>query len=142
MRRHGPGPGPVALSLLIVGTVAAACSGGIGPDTGRSGVVFGRVTDGSGAPVADARVNVTAFSGICGSDVFNTTSARTDSDGDYATSVVTFRTRLRACLEVEAVPPRESGLASRVVQVPNQSFSGPGIDSVEVDLSLDSASSG
>lgn len=130
------------LPTLAAALAVAACSEGVGPDVGRSGVVFGRVTAGSGSPVAGARVDVTAFSGICGSDIFASTSARTDSSGAYVTSVVDFRSRLRRCLEVEAVPPEGSGLRREVVQVPNVSFSGPGLDSVEVSLSLDSASSG
>lgn len=141
MNRNRPARASAVLSGLVAAALLAACSGGIGPDVGTSGVVFGSVTARSGAPVADARVDVTAFSGICGSNIFSTTSARTDSAGDYVTGVINFRSRIRGCLEVEAVPPDGSNLRSRVVQLPNESFSGAGVDSVEVDISLDSISS-
>lgn len=150
MRRVRPTSASVGLPALaapllsaLVAVLLASCSRGIGPDVGESGVVLGTVTvAASGDPVVDARVDVTAFSGICGSDIFTSTSVRTDGSGRYVTGVINFRAPVRrGCLEVEATPPDGAGLRSEAVELPNVSFSGSGVDSLEVPpISLDSAS--
>lgn len=148
MSRRGRGGHPgrsvlVALLALLVPVAVAACSNSFGPEDSDAAVVFGRVTAATGGgPVADARVQVTAFSGICGSNVFSSVDTRSDSTGHYVTSVISFRRRLRSCVEVRGVPPEGSGLAPRTVRLPSVSPSGAGLDSLEVNLALDSAASG
>lgn len=130
--------GSAALIPLLL--VAVACSGGFGPDDSDAAVVHGRVTARLGGPVADATVNVTAYSGNCDSSLSSSVSTRTDSSGRYVTSIVSFSRRLRSCLEVRAVPPDGSGLRPGVELVPNVSPSRDGADSLRVDLELDSVS--
>lgn len=145
-RSRGGGTGravAATLAAALLGTAAAACSDSFGPGDSDAAVVFGRVSAApGGTPVADARVEVTAFSGICGSNVFSSVETRSDSAGHYVTSVISFRRRLRSCVEVRGVPPAGSGLSPRTVRLPNVSPSGNGLDSLQVNLTLDSAASG
>lgn len=140
-RRGRAVAGTLAVALLVA--AVAACSDSFGPGDSDAAVVFGRVSAASGgAPVADARVEVTAFSGICGSNVFSSVATRSDSAGHYVTSVISFRRRLRSCVEVRGVPPEGSDLSPRTVRLPSVSPSGDGLDSLQVNLALDSAGSG
>jgi len=101
------------------------------------------VTAAADGPVADAAINVTAFSGNCGSTIYSNISTRTDSTGAYRTSVINFRSGFRRCVEVQAVPPQGSGLESRLVQIPDVPLSDDApVDSLRVDIALDSISGG
>lgn len=131
-----------AMTAALVTAAGVACSDSFGVDASDAAVVFGRVTTRPGSPVAGARIDVTAFSGICGSNVFSSVDTRTDSTGHYVTSVISFRRRLRSCVEVRAAPPEGVALSPRVVRLPSVSPSGAGLDSLEVNLVLDSAGSG
>lgn len=131
------------LTAVLMTAAAAGCANNFGPEDSDAAVVFGRVTAASGGePLAAVRVEVTAFSGICGSNIFSSVDTRSDSAGRYVTSVISFRRRLRSCVEVRGVPPEGSGLAPRTVRLPSVSPSGDGVDSLEVNLPLDSAASG
>lgn len=137
------GGSAVAGGALLLSVAVAACSGGFGPEDSDAVAVHGRVTDAATAdPVADAGVDVTAFSGNCGSSIFSTSSTRTDSAGEYSTTVINFSTGFRRCVEVRAEPPEESGLGPATIQVPNVRVSDSGADSLSVDVQLDSLSSG
>lgn len=115
---------------------AAACSRGFGVDHSDTAFVHGRVTAQQGAPVSGAEVDVTAFSGNCESNLFSTVSAETDSAGRYSVSIIGFRSGLRSCIQVRAVPPAGSGLQPAMSRVPNVSPSRSRLDSLRVDLEL------
>lgn len=141
----GPRPGGLAAAataVLIAATVA--CSGGFGVEDSDSLVIHGRLTDSATAgPVGGAEVNVTAFSGTCGSNIFSTVSASTDSTGRYGTSVINFRSGFRRCVEVQAVPPEGTGLQTGLVKVPDVPLNDDAVvDSLTVDIALDSISGG
>lgn len=138
---YGPGRRPVRTGAVaaLLSAAAVACSGGFGPDDSNALTVHGRVTaSATSEPVADAGVDVTAFSGNCGSNIFSTSSARTDSGGEYSTTAVNFSSGLRRCVEVRAEPPEESGLGPGTIQVPNVRVTDDGVDSLAVDVELDS----
>lgn len=140
-----PGRWRETLAAAVIAAAVAACSGGFGPGDSDSILVHGRVTgSASGRPVVGADVDVTIFSPNCGSDLFSGASDRTDSAGRYAATVLNFRTTFgNNCVEVRATPPEGSGLGSRVVPRPGIDLSGDrAVDSVEVNVALDSASSG
>lgn len=139
--RRGGGAAAAAGALLL-SVAVAACSGGFGPEDSDAVAVHGRVTDAATAdPVADAGVDVTAFSGNCGSRIFSTSSTRTDSAGAYSATVINFSTGFRRCVEVRAEPPEDAGLGPATVQVPNVRLSDSGVDSLSVNVELDSLGS-
>lgn len=141
-RRRGGDPAAAAGALLLALSVVA-CSGGFGPEDSDAVAVHGRVTDSATTdPVADAGVDVTAFSGNCGSTIFSTSSSRTDSAGEYSATVINFSTGFRRCVEVRAEPPEDSGLGPSTVQVPNVRITDSGVDSLSVNVELDSLGSG
>lgn len=140
----GPRPAGLAAAATALLIAATACSGGFGVEDSDSLVIHGRVTESATAgPVGGAEVNVTAFSRTCGSNIFSTVSASTDSAGRYGTSVINFRTGFRRCVEVQAVPPEGSGLQSRLVSVPDVPLNDDAVvDSLQLNITLDSLSGG
>lgn len=131
-------------ALALVSATAVGCSGGFGVEDSDALVVYGQVTDSATAsPVAGAEVSVTAFSGNCGSNIFSGVSTSTDSTGRYGTSVINFRSGLRRCVEVRAVPPNGIGLQSGLVRVPDVPLNDDAVvDSLQLEIALDSASGG
>lgn len=130
-----------ALALAV--GAAAGCSGGFGPEDSDAVVVYGDVTAAGDGPVVGADVDVTAFSGNCGSSIFSSVSARTDSTGRYETSVINFQSGFRRCVEVRADPPEGSGLGPGLVRVPDVPLNDDTVvDSLRVDLALDSVTTG
>lgn len=128
-------------TLTLAAAVAAATAGCredvTGLDTDNSALVYGTVSDSSGNPVDSATVRTTAFSNLCGSRVSVTSETRTDSRGHYADTLLFFRTRFRGCLSVRADPPVRSGLQSEVVRLATRSILSAGLDSVELNFTLD-----
>ncbi len=131
-----------AAAVALIAATAAACSGGFGVEDSDALVVHGQVTGSATAgPVGGAEVNITAFSRTCGSNIFSTVSASTDSAGRYGTSVINFRSGFRRCVEVQAVPPEGSGLQSELVQVPDVPLNDDAVvDSLQLNIALDSIS--
>lgn len=142
--RAGPGIMVGAGVAAVIAATAAACSGGFGPEDSDALLVQGRVTDSAtSTPVGGAEVDVTAFSGNCGSNIFSTVSTSTGSAGRYRSSVINFRSGFRRCVKVQAVPPEGSGLRSDLVRIPDVPLDDDtSLDSLRVDIALDSVSGG
>lgn len=135
-----------AALLAAIITLAVATTGCrkdvTGLDSDNSALIYGTVSDSRGQPVDSATVRTTAYSNLCGSRVAVSSQTRTDSRGRYADTLLFFRTRIRGCLTVEAIPPAGVDLRSARVELSTRSIWSAGIDSVELDLTLDSTSGG
>lgn len=129
-------------ALLAAIALAAATSGCrkdvTGLDSDNSALVYGTVSDSRGQPVDSATVRTTAYSNLCGSRVSVQSETLTDSGGHYSDTLVFFRTRVRGCLAVEAVAAARDDLSTTRVEISTRSIWSPGIDSVQLDLTLDS----
>lgn len=136
------------LRLAVLGALSAAvllagCRRDVtGLDSDNSALVYGTVSDAGGRPVDSATVETTAFSDLCGSDIATSSTTRTDANGRYADTLLFFRSRFRGCLSVRAVPLPGDGLQSTLVEIATRSITGPGLDSVNLDLTLDSLPDG
>lgn len=133
-------------TILLAAAVVAVASGCrkdvTGLDSDNSALVYGTVSDSSGEPVDSATVRTTAFSDLCGSRVSVTSETTTNSRGRFADTLLFFRTRLRGCLAVRAIPPAGEALRSTVVELSTRSIWSAGLDSLELNLTLDPVSSG
>lgn len=128
------------VAAMVLGAASAGCREDVtGLDSGDSALVYGTVSDAGGQPVDSATVRTTAYSDLCGSRVSVASETRTDSRGRYADTLLFFRTRLRGCLAVEAVPSAGAGLRSRLFQLSTRSVRSVGMDSVHLNFTLDSA---
>lgn len=127
------------LAAIVLTAATVGCRKDVtGLDSDNSALVYGTVSDSRGRPVDSATVRTTAYSNLCGSRVAVQSETLTDSAGRYSDMLLFFRTRLRGCLAVEAVPPAHDGLSTARVEISTRSIRSPGIDSVQVDLTLDS----
>ncbi|MDP2497802.1 MAG: hypothetical protein Q8W44_07385 [Candidatus Palauibacterales bacterium] len=137
MRRGALRAALLAAIALVVAT--AGCRKDVtGLDSDNSALVYGTVSDAGGQPVDSATVRTTAYSNLCGSRVAVQSETLTDSEGRYSDTLLFFRTRLRGCLAVEAVPAARDDLSTTRVEISTRSIWSPGVDSVQLDLTLDS----
>lgn len=128
-----------AVLVALAVTAAAGCRKDVtGLDSDNSALVYGTVSDASGRPVDSATVRTTAYSDLCGSRIFVSSETRTNSRGRYADTLLFFRSRLRGCLAVRAVPPVRDGLEPALIELSTRSIWSRGLDSVRLDLTLDS----
>lgn len=128
-----------ALGALVLAALATGCRKDVtGLDSDNSALVYGTVSDVGGEPVDSATVETTAFSNLCGSEIATSSKTRTDREGHYADTLLFFRARSRGCLTVRAVPLAGDGLQSTLVELSTRSIWSPGLDSVKLDLTLDS----
>lgn len=126
------------LAAIVLAVSVAGCRKDVtGLDTDNSAVVYGTVSNSSGEPVDSATVRTTAYSDLCGSRVSVASETRTNDRGLYADTLLFFRTRIRGCLSVEAIPPPGDGLRSKLVELSTRSIWSPGLDSVQLDFTLD-----
>lgn len=134
--------GALRAALLVAIALAVATAGCrkdvTGLDSDNSALVYGTVSDAGGQPVDSATVRTTAYSNLCGSRVAVQSETLTDSAGRYSDTLLFFRTRLRGCLAVEAVPAARDDLSTARVEISTRSIWSPGVDSVQLDLTLDS----
>lgn len=127
------------LGALALAVLATGCRRDVtGLDSDNSALVYGTVSDVGGQPVDSATVETVAFPNLCGSDIATSSKTRTDAEGHYADTLLFFRTRFRGCLTVRAVPMAGDGLQSAVVELSTRSIWSPGLDSINLDLTLDS----
>jgi hypothetical protein len=122
----------------------AACHSATGSSVfSASAVVFGRVTDASGAPVVNATVRALAYDGTCGAAGSTQVGSGspdvvlTDVDGAYRQRVVAIRPN-RYCVVVNVQPPAQTGLASTTssAEVQFKPTETPPYDSSRVDIGL------
>ena len=129
------------LAVIVLAVATAGCRKDVtGLDSDNSALVYGTVSDPGGRPVDSATVTTTAYSNLCGSRVSVQSETLTDSLGRYSDTLLFFRTRLRGCLSVEAAPPARDDLSSARVEISTRSIWTRGVDSVRLDLTLDSMS--
>ena len=127
------------LAVLVLAVSIAGCRKDVtGLDSDNSAVVYGKVSDSRGEPVDSATVRTTAYSNLCGSRVSVATETQTNDRGLYADTLLYFRTRIRGCLSVEAIPRPGDGLRSKLVELSTRSIWSPGLDSVQLDFTLES----
>ena len=127
------------LAAIALAVATAGCRKDVtGLDSDNSALVYGTVSDAGGQPVDSATVRTTAYSNLCGSRVAVQSETLTDSEGRYSDTLLFFRTRLRGCLAVEAVPAARDDLSTARVEISTRSIWSPGVDSVQLDLTLDS----
>lgn len=127
------------LAAIALAVATAGCRKDVtGLDSDNSALVYGTVSDAGGQPVDSATVRTTAYSNLCGSRVAVQSETLTDSEGRYSDTLLFFRTRLRGCLAVEAVPAARDDLTTARVEISTRSIWSPGVDSVQLDLTLDS----
>ncbi len=129
------------LTAIVLAVATAGCRKDVtGLDSDNSALVYGTVSDSRGQPVDSATVRTTAYSNLCGSRVSVQSETLTDSRGRYSDTLLFFRTRIRGCLAVEAIPPAREELSTARVEISTRSIWTRGVDSVQVDLTLDSIS--
>jgi len=127
------------LAVIVLAVATAGCRKDVtGLDSDNSALVYGTVSDAGGQPVDSATVRTTAYSNLCGSRVAVQSETLTDSEGRYSDTLLFFRTRLRGCLAVEAVPAARDDLTTARVEISTRSIWSPGVDSVQLDLTLES----
>lgn len=127
------------LGALALAVVATGCRRDVmGLDSDNAALVYGTVSDVDGRPVDSATVETTAFPDLCGSDIAASSRTLTDADGRYADTLLFFRARFRGCLRVRARPLASDGLKSNLVELATRSIWSPGLDSVQLDFTLDS----
>lgn len=127
------------MAVAVLAVVAAGCRQDVtGLDSDNAALVYGTVSDPAGGPVDSATVRTTAFSHLCGSDVAVSSETRTNVRGRYEDTLLFFRSRFRGCLSVHAIPPAEDGLQSSRVEISTRSISSAGLDSVQLNFTLDS----
>ena len=127
------------LAAIALAVATAGCRKDVtGLDSDNSALVYGTVSDAGGQPVDSATVRTTAYSNLCGSRVAVQSETLTDSEGRYSDTLLFFRTRLRGCLAVEAVPAARDDLTTARVEISTRSIWSPGVDSVQLDLTLES----
>lgn len=127
------------LGALCLAALSTGCRQDVtGLDSDNSALVYGTVSDPGGKPVDSATVETTAFPNLCGSKIATSSTTRTDANGRYADTLLFFRSRFRGCLSVRAVPLSGDGLRSTLVELATRSITGPGLDSINLDLTLDS----
>lgn len=106
--------GRLATTAAALATVAmAGCDWPSGPKDYPDIPVRGRVTLGSGDPVPNALIVVTARTGDCGGLVWATVSTNTNANGDYATHFEEPEGRFEGCLLVSAGSQYGTGGATR-----------------------------
>lgn len=135
--RRGTLRAALVAAVALASAVAGCRKDVTGLDSGDSALVYGTVSDSRGQPVDSATVRTTAFSNLCGSRVAVQSETLTDSAGHYSDTLLFFRERLRGCLAVEAIPPARDDLSTARVELSTRSIWSPGIDSVQLDLTLD-----
>lgn len=124
--------------VAVLAVATAACRKDVtGLDSDNSALVYGTVSTSRGEPVDSATVRTTAYSNLCGSRVFASSRTTTDDRGRYADTLLFFRTRVRGCLTVEAVPPPGDDLTSALVELSTRSIWSSGLDSVQLDFTLE-----
>ncbi len=126
--------------------VLVAGCGVLPPEPDRpthSALVYGRVAGPNGAPVAGARVAVTADrQGACpasGAQYLDlpANTALTDASGAYRARADVFLDVERGCVRVEVAPPASAPLAASSVSAGPVRFGAyVGSDSVRVDVTL------
>jgi hypothetical protein len=137
---------PRSAAGMCVLVLLAGCGVLTPPDPDRpthSALVYGTVTGPDGAPVAGARVAVTADRrGACpasGAQYLDLTAntALTDVAGAYRARADVFLDVQRGCVRVEVAPPASAPLAASSVSAgPVQFGAYVGSDSVRVDVTL------
>lgn len=125
-----------ALVAALAVTVTGCRKDVMGLDSDNSALVYGTVSNSRGQPVDSATVRTTAYSNLCGSRVFASSRTVTDDRGRYADTLLFFRTRIRGCLTVEAIPPEGADLTSEIVELSTRSIWSTGLDSVQLDFTL------
>lgn len=127
----------IGVLAAVLALAATGCRQDLtGLDADNSALVYGTVSSASGQPVDSATVRTTAYSNLCGSRVSVSSETRTDTRGRYADTLLFFRTRVRGCLTVEAIPPARDELRSTLVELSTRSIWSAGLDSVQLDLTL------
>lgn len=125
-----------ALAAALAVTLSGCRKDVMGLDSDNSALVYGTVSNSRGEPVDSATVRTTAYSNLCGSRVFASSRTTTDDRGRYSDTLLFFRTRVRGCLTVEAIPPSGADLSSAIVELSTRSIWSSGLDSVQLDFTL------
>lgn len=128
----------IGVLVAVLAVTATGCRKDVtGLDSDNSALVYGTVSNTRGEPVDSATVRTTAFSNLCGSRVSASSRTTTDERGRYADTLLFFRTRVRGCLSVEAIPPVGRQLKASLVELSTRSIWSSGLDSVQLDFTLE-----
>lgn len=131
--------------LLVSGAaiLTAGCAEAPGvPEPTHTATVFGHVTTPAGAPVAGARVVVTADrAGRCpadGAEYLDLPGERatTDAAGAYRATAHVFLDVSSGCVRVDVLPPSGTPLSHASVSAGAVRFGAQPVDSVRVDVQL------
>lgn len=135
MRIRLPRPFAAALVLMLaVSCVSPTWMCGCPPSRDEA-VLYGRVTDAAGSPVAKATVRAEEGPPGCGEGTGGMAWASTDANGRYRTII--YRTSsLMECMRAFAVPPAGSTLRGSDTVPIQVRFARRPVDSARVDLVL------